>query len=183
MPTGRPDTALDRGGAVSWVWFDLCQEATGSVFASAPVWSDVGHSAGVLCAWAAELEQPTRTATKIDPRAIDASGDGGWVSLALAPPGISLPFDDPAVTHATRMVLAMAPADAFSTLVEGDDRCRGALTGVRGELGRLGYDPFANLFPTVVLRVGPGLLGHMPAPAGPSTQRYGGANPWPWDRF
>ena len=77
----------------------------------------------------------------------------------------------------------MAPADAFSTLLEGDDRCRGALTGVRGELGRLGYDPFANLFPVVVLRVGPGLLGHVPTPVGPSIQRYGGANPWPWDRF
>jgi len=138
---------------------------------------------GFLGAWPAESDRPTRTAAKIDARAIDGTGQGGWVSLVTAPPGLFLPFDDPAVAHATRMVLAMAPADVFSTLVEGDDRCLGALTGMHGDSGRLGYDPFANLFPAVVLRVGPGILGHMPMPVGPSTQRYGGANPWPGDRF
>jgi len=168
---------------VSWVWFDLCPAPSGSVLASAPVWADDGGSAGVLCAWARELAQPSPSATKIDARAIDASGDGGWVSLAQAPHGLFLPFDDPAVAQATRTVLGMPPADVFSTLLEGDARCRGAVTGMHGDPSRLGYDPFAHLFPAVVLRVGPGMLGHMPAPVGPSTQRYGGANPWPWDRF
>jgi len=169
---------------MSWAWFDLCQEpTTGSVLASAPAWTEDGRPAGALCAWAAERERPTPTAAKVDARAVDASGEDGWVSLVMAPPGIFLPFDDTAVAHATRMVLGMPPADVFSTLVEGDDRCRGALTGMHGEPGRLGYDPFANLFPAVVLQVGSGLLGRMPAPVGPSTQRYGGSNPWPWDRF
>jgi hypothetical protein len=169
---------------MSWVWFDLCRAPPDdSVLASAPAWTKDGRSAGALCAWAAEREQPTPSATKVDARAVDGSGGDGWVSLVLAPPGVFLPFDDPAVAQATRMVLGMPPADVFSTLVEGDDRCRGALTGMHEEPGRLGYDPFANLFPVVVLGVGPGLLGRMPAPVGPSTQRYGGANPWPWDRF
>jgi len=171
---------------VSWAWFDFGAVPTAASLASAETWSVDGRAAGFLTAWSAEVEQPTPTAAKIDARAIDAAGDGGWVSLVIAPPGLFLPFDDPAVAHATRMVLAMAPADVFSTLVEGDDRCRGALTAVTGEPGqpgRLEYDPFATLFPAVVLRVGPGILGHMPAPVGPSIQRYGGANPWPWDRF
>lgn len=169
---------------MSWVWFDRCREPmAGAVVASAAVWDEDGRAAGVLCAWAGNREQPTPTASKLDARAVDASGDDGWVSLAIGRSGASLPFDDPAVAQATRRVLGMPPADVFSTLVEGDDRCRGALTGVHGEPGRLGYDPFANLFPAVVLRVGPGLLGRMPAPAGPSIQRYGASNPWPWDRF
>jgi len=169
---------------MSWVWFDLCQEqTTDSVLASASAWTEDGRTAGVLCAWSGDREQPTPTASKLDARAVDAFGEEGWVSLAIGRRGACLPFDDPAVTHATRMVLGMPPADIFSTLVEGDDRCRGSLTGMHRERGRLGYDPFANLFPAVVLRVGPGLLGRMPAPVGPSTQRYGSSNPWPWDRF
>lgn len=168
---------------MSWAWFAFGAEPTGTSLASAPAWSVDGRSVGFLTAWSAEVEQPTPTAAKIDSRAIDPAGGSGWVSLAIAPPGLFLAFDDPAVAHATRTVLAMAPADVFSTLVEGDDRCRGALTAMHGEPGRLGYDPFANLFPAVVLRVGPGILGNMPAPVGPSIQRCGGANPWPWDRF
>ena len=168
---------------MSWAWFDLGAEPTGTVLASAEAWSVDGRFIGFLTAWSAEVDQPTPTAAKIDARAIDAAGDGGWVSLVIAPPGLFLPFDDPAVAQATRMVLSMTPPDVFSTLVEGDARCRGALTAMHGERGRLGYDPFANLFPAVALRVGPGILGRMPAPVGPSIQRYGGANPWPWDRF
>lgn len=168
---------------MSWSWFDFGAEPAGPTLATARAWSVDGRSLGFLAAWPADEDQPTPTAAKIDSRAIDAAGGGGWVSLVLGPPGLFLPFDDPAVTQATRMVLAMPPADIFSTLVEGDDRCRGALTGGHGDTGRLGYDPFANLFPALILRVEPGILGRMPAPVGPCTQRYGGGNPWPWDRF
>lgn len=168
---------------MSWVWFDLCPESEGPVLASALAWNKDGSAAGVLSAWAGELTQPSPAATKIDARAIDASGGEGWISLALAPAAMFLPFDDPAVAQATRMVLSMPPADVFSTLLDGNARCRGAVTGMHGDASRLSFDPFANLFPTLVLRVGPGILGHMPAPAGPSTQRYGAADPWPWDRF
>ncbi len=168
---------------MSWAWFDRCGQPAPGVVASAPVWTADGARAGFFCAWDHSAAQPSSTASKIDGRAIDAQGGPGWVSLVLAPPGLFLPFDDPAVAHATRMVLSMPPADIVSTLVEGDDRCRGAFTGERERSGRLAYDPFATLFPAVTLRVGAGFLGHMPAPTGPSTQRYGGGNPWPWDRF
>ncbi len=57
------------------------------------------------------------------------------------------------------MVLSMPPADVFSTLVHGDDRCVGALTGSYVSPGELAHDPFAYLFPTVVLRVERGYWG------------------------
>jgi hypothetical protein len=44
-------------------------------------------------------------------------------------------------------------------------------------------DPFARVFPALVLRVDGGLFGHCAPPAGPVIERYGSANPWPWDRF
>jgi len=168
---------------VSWLWFDLCPDpATGTV-ASARVSDANGTPQGVLCAWASDQDRPTPTAAKVDSRAIDPSGEPGSVSLVLAPDGLYLPFDDPAVAHATRMVLAMSPADVCSTLVDGDDRFRGSLTGTHGDDGRLRYDPFGVLFPAVVLRVEAGILGRMSSPVGPVTQRYGATNPWPWDRF
>ncbi len=168
---------------MSWLWFDLCPGPTTATLASAAVSDADGGDRGVLCAWPAAQDRPTPTAAKIDSRAIDPAGQPGSVSLVLAPDGLSLPFDDPAVAHATRMILTMPPADLFSTLVEGDDRCRGSLTGMHGDSGRLKYDPFGVLFPAVVLKVGVGILGRMPSPVGPVTQRYGATNPWPWDRF
>jgi len=96
---------------VSWAWFDFCAEHARSCLASAQAWSVDGRCGGFLMAWSAEQDQPTPTAAKIDTRAIDAAGAGGWVSLVIGPAGMSLPFDDPAVVHASRMILAMAPAD------------------------------------------------------------------------
>lgn len=170
---------------MSWVWLDLCQEPVAGTVAAVRVYDDGddGRPRGMLCVWRQDQPRPSAVAAKIDERAIDPSGGSGWVSLARAPAGLYLPFDDPAVAQATRMVLAMAPADVFSTLVEGDDRCIGAVTGTHDARDQLAYDPFANLFPTVVLRVDAGFMGRMPAPVGPVTQRYGAGNPWPWDRF
>jgi len=34
-----------------------------------------------------------------------------------------------------------------------------------------------------VLEVGEGLFGRVAPPAGPVIERYGSANPWPWDRY
>jgi len=31
--------------------------------------------------------------------------------------------------------------------------------------------------------VSAGVMGAASAPAGPTIERYGSANPWPWDRF
>ena len=50
-------------------------------------------------------------------------------------------------------------------------------------VARLADDPFARIFPASILRVGPGVVGVTTAPVGPTIERYGSANPWPWDRF
>lgn len=168
---------------MSWVWLDLSPEPVARTMASARAFGPDGRPRGVLCAWRPDDPRRPATAAKIDCRAVDPYGDGGWISLARAPGGLSLPFDDPAVARATRTILSMPPADVFSTLVEGDDRCVGALTAMHDASGRLQYDPFGYIFPAVLLRVDEGILGRMPAPTGPGTQRYGADNPWPWDRF
>ena len=168
---------------MSWVWFDLCPGPVTDALASAAAYDEQGREIGTLAAWRHDVPRPSPSAAKVDQRAVDPSGAAGWVSWARGADGLFLPFDDPAVAQATRMVMSMPPAGVFSTLVEGDDRCVGALTATYGDRRELTYDPFANLFPTIVLRVEAGVLGRMPAPTGPVTQRYGADNPWPWDRF
>jgi hypothetical protein len=44
-------------------------------------------------------------------------------------------------------------------------------------------DPFARIFPARLLRVEAGLFGRVPPPGGPTIERYGSAQPWPWDRY
>lgn len=168
---------------MSWCWFATRTERPDNAMATAAATSTDGRDAGFLAAWDADHDEPDGGA-RIDARAIDPGGAGAVVSLALAPPGVSLLFDDVAVSQAIRSVLSMSPPDALSTLSQGDARFVGAVTVVHGDdLGRLGHDPFAAVFPARLLRVEPGLFGRMPAPAGPVTQRYGAGNPWPWDRF
>jgi hypothetical protein len=60
------------------------------------------------------------------------------------------------------------------------------VTVARGEHdeARLLWDaPFARVFPARLVRVPAGLFGRVPPPAGPVIERYGSAQPWPWDRF
>ena len=60
----------------------------------------------------------------------------------------------------------------------------GALTVARADrVARLRDDPFARVFPQRILRVDAGALARVPPPCGPTIERYGSANPWPWDRF
>ena len=94
-------------------------------------------------------------------------------------------FDDPAVQQARRRVLAGRPAALVSTLLADDSHFAGALTLRRGPgaLELLRDDPFARVAPASLLHVGPGLLGRVPAPTGPTIERHGSAQPWPWDRF
>jgi len=163
-------------------WLAVCATRPPDALAAA----DFGVEArdgGVLAAWSAD-DEPVPGAVKIDPRCIDPEGEGAWVSLVLAPRGTWLLFDDIAVSHAIRSALAAPPVDVVSTLVTGDDRFVGALTAVHGDdRTRLRHDPFGALFPPRLLRISAGLLGRTPTPVGPMTQRYGAANPWPWDRF
>ena len=143
----------------------------------------VDGGSAYLVAWRSDMA-PVPGAAKVDPRAIDPEGPPGRASLGLAPDRAWLPFDDVAVSQAMRAAMTVRPVDVLSTLVVGDDRFTGALTAVHGDDdAALDDDPFAALFPTQRVRLGAGLLGRTPTPVGPSIQRYGAANPWPWDRF
>ena len=147
-------------------------------------WIDVDGEGGIAV-WV-QRAKPARGARRIDPRIVDPAGAPCLVSLVLPPPGVSLLFDDPAVQEARRRVLAAPPFDAVSTLLRDSSHFEGAVTVARGERDerRLRWeDPFARVFPARLLRVGSGVFGTVPAPAGPAIERYGSAQPWPWDRF
>jgi hypothetical protein len=163
---------------VSWCWLARASERPDGAFAAAGL-----SSGGFLAAFPAS-DPPPEGARKVDVRAIDPDGDPALASLVLAPDGVTIAFDDPAVSGALRAVLAATWPDVLSTLVVGDSRFAGAVTAIRnGDRSRLAADPFARIFPAELVGVGPGLLGRTPMPTGPVIQRYGGGEPWPWDRF
>jgi hypothetical protein len=164
-------------------WLALVDRAPDGATAHAPAWTLDGDRAGVLAAWL-RPGKPLRHARRADPRVVDPAGAPALVSLVLAPPGVRVLFDDLAVQQARRAVLARPPFDAVTTLLSDSSHFEGALTVARGALAeRLADDPFARVFPARLLRVGAGLLGAAPPPAGPTIERYGSAQPWPWDRF
>jgi hypothetical protein len=164
---------------VSWAWLALVQEWPEDADAAAKA-----DGAGFLAAWLRRAK-PVREARRVDARLIDPGGDPALVSLVLPTAGVSLLFDDPAVQHARRRVLAGPPFDAVSTLLRDSSHFEGAVTVARGgDEQRLRWDdPFARVFPARLLRVESGLFGRVPPPAGPTIERYGSAQPWPWDRF
>jgi hypothetical protein len=166
---------------VSWCWFDHLAaagaEAEGAL-ASAEVREPDGRPAGRLAAWPPG-RKPTRTATRMDARVVNPTGPAGCVSLVLIPREVAPLFDDPAVSQALRAVLSWPPRGAVSTLVRDAVHFAGAVTIDHGEHpDRLADDPFARLHPARLLRLGPGLFGHVPPPSGPAIQRYAG-KPWP----
>ena len=61
----------------------------------------------------------------------------------------------------------------------------GAITVARSPDAKwwLRDDPFARILPRTLLAVDAGILGTVAAPTGPTIERYGSGNPWPWDRF
>ncbi len=169
---------------MSRCWLALVAQAPEGALASAGAFAQDGTPAGFLAAWR-QRAKPGRGALRVDGRIIDRDGGEAWVSLVLAPPGVRVPFDDLAVQQARRDVLARTPADAVSTLLRDDSHFEGAVTVARGPAAhdRLSDDPFARVFPARLLRVEAGMLGRTLPPAGPTIERYGSANPWPWDRF
>lgn len=168
---------------MSWCWLALRHAVPFDALAAAAVDDERGAPAGFLCSWSGNVARPS-DAAKVDTRAIDPAGTAAHVSLVIPPRGMTLPFDDAAVSQALRAVLQRPPLDVFTTLLLGDSRFAGALSAVRGGSSwRLDDDPFAAIFPAQRLHVGQGILGHMAAPAGPVIQRYGSDEPWPWDRF
>jgi hypothetical protein len=164
---------------LSWAWLALVEHAPADADASAA--TDTGE---FLAAWVRRAK-PVRDALRVDARIVDPMGAPALVSLVLPSSGVRLLFDDPAVQEARRRVLAGAPFDAVSTLLRDSSHFEGAVTVARdGDERRLPWDdPFARIFPARVMRVEAGLLGRVPAPAGPTIERYGSEQPWPWDRF
>ena len=163
---------------MTWCWLARVDVRPEDAFAAAEL-----SSGGLLAAFAADRPAPP-CERKVDARGIDPDGAPALASLVLPPDGVTIPFDDPAVSEALRTALAAPWPDVLSTLVVEESRFAGALTAVRdGDRARLAADPFARIFPAELVEVGPGLLGATPAPTGPMIQRYGGGEPWPWDQF
>lgn len=161
-----------------WHWLALCADPPVDALAVAELQALDGTSAGFIAAWRRDHRRP-EAALGIDARAIDPGGVPAWLSLALAPVGMRLLFDDPAVAWALRRVLAGPRVRAMSTLTLDSATIGGALTAYDAcPRASQADDPFARLFPTRVLRVGPGFIGSMDPPTGPGIQRYSGS-PWP----
>ena len=168
---------------MSWCWLDLVPEPPAGATAHAAAFEADGAAAGWLAVWRRRA-RPTRSARRVDDRIVDPDGEAAWISLVRPTEGVRLPFDDLAVQHARRRVLAEPPADALSTLLSDASHFEGAITVRRGEARTLlRDDPFTRVFPARVLRVEAGVLGRVPPPCGPTIERYGSAQPWPWDRY
>ncbi|MBV8219375.1 MAG: hypothetical protein JO325_12990 [Solirubrobacterales bacterium] len=169
---------------MSRCWLALIEDKVGSADATARAFTLDGRRAGTLAAWRQQAK-PVRQALRVDERLIDPDGGPAWISLVLAPPGIRLPFDDLAVQQARRRVLMHAPLAAVSTLLRDDSHFEGAISVARSPDAKrwLETDPFARIFPGTFLEVEKGILGSVAAPTGPTIERYGSGNPWPWDRF
>jgi hypothetical protein len=170
--------------ARSWCWLALVDDPPRDADAAAPARELDGTPAGTLAAWRRQ-GRPVRDARRVDARLVDPDGAAATVSLVRPPHGVTLLFDDLAIQHARRRVLAGPRFDAVATLLSDASHFEGAITVARGEaqIARLRDDPFARIFAARILTVGAGVLGTLPPPAGPTIERYGSANPWPWDRF
>jgi hypothetical protein len=168
---------------VSWAWLALLDTRPPDADAAARALEADDAPAGWLAMWVRRA-RPVADARRVDARLLDRAGAPAHVSLVRPPPGVELPFDDLAVQQARRAVLAAPPFDAVTTLLRDSSHFEGSLTVARGpDVERLRDDPFARVFPARILRIDAGVLGVVPAPAGPVIERYGSAEPWPSDRF
>ena len=169
---------------MSRCWLALVEGPAHGADAAAPALTLDGRQAGTLAAWNRRAK-PVRQALRVDERLIDPHGAAGWISLVLPPSGVRLAFDDLAVQQARRLVMLHPFPAAVSTLLRDDSHFEGAITVVRSaeDEQRLRDDPFARVFPARLLAVEAGILGAVSPPTGPTIERYGSANPWPWDRF
>lgn len=168
---------------MSWCWLALVHDPPDGADASAAVADRNGAPAGWLATWFGR-RKPLRSARRIDVRIVDSQGPAAWVSLVRPPDGVRLPFDDLAVQQARRDVLGRPAQEAVSTLLSDASHFEGSITVARGAgVARLADDPFARVFPARILSVEAGLLGSVTPPCGPTIERYGSAQPWPWDRY
>jgi hypothetical protein len=166
---------------MTWCWLDLVDATPDGAAASAAVFELDGAPAGRLAAWRRRA-RPARSAVRIDDRVVDPDGEPAWISLVRPPRGVRLAFDDLAVQEARRRVLAGTPPRAVTTFLTDASHFEGALTA-RDSVEQLRDDPFARVFGARILRVEAGLLGRVLLPCGPTIERYGSEQPWPWHRY
>jgi len=139
---------------MSWAWLALVDQRPEDADAAASVRDIAGEPAGVLAAWRRHAK-PVRHARRVDARIVDPQGAAARVSLVLPPAGARLAFDDVAVQHARRELLAGEPFDAVSSLLTDDSHFEGSILVARGaDTGRLADDPFARVFRARLLDVG-----------------------------
>ena len=169
---------------MSWVWIDLVAERPAAASLAAAATLADGEPAGYLAAWRRQ-GRPTRTARRAWDAILDPDGAPATISLVRPPEGVRLKFDDLAVQQARRVVLRLRPWDLATTLLSDASHFEGSIVAARGPDARrrVGADPFARIFPALVLDIAGGLLGHLAPPAGPTIERYGSDQPWPSDRF
>jgi hypothetical protein len=166
---------------VTWCWLARTGQPPEGALAAAELHAPGGTPAGWLAVWPAG-RKPTRDAVRMDGRLVDPGGAAAWISLVLPDRDHAPIFDDTAVSGALRAVLAGPASDGVSTLVRDATHFAGAVTVRRRDAAFLGADPFARVAAAEILRVGAGLFGRVPPPAGPVTQRYSG-KPWPLAGF
>ena len=169
---------------MNWVWIDLVAERPESATLAATATFAGGEPAGWLAAWRRQ-GRPTHTALRAWDAILDPEGAPATISLVRAPDGVRLKFDDLAVQQARRVVLQLRPSDLVTTLLSDASHFEGSILGARGPDAprRARDDPFARIFPELVLDIGGGMLGSVAPPAGPTIERYGSDQPWPSDRF
>jgi hypothetical protein len=125
----------------------------------------------------------------------EAEPANGWYASVSADLGsAALEFDDPTISGALHRTLASylpligRRLIGISTLMADWRRCAGCLTvfeaGSDAEARVLAAnDPWRAVFAGRLFRLERAIVRRAPAPAGPGTQRYGGANPWPGGSF
>ncbi len=161
-----------------WVWLALVPESPPEALAAAPVTGADGRPAGVLAAWPSG-PKPVPGVLRCDAAGIDPAGEPAWASYVVVPAELAPLYDDDVVSQSIRTVLQDPAPAGVSTLTRDTSHFAGSLLWIRDEQpDRLRDDPFARIHPPLVLRVGAGLLGAPPTPAGPAGQRYAG-KPWP----
>jgi hypothetical protein len=123
-----------------------------------------------------------------------APADGWYLSAPADLGTVALEFDDPAVVGAIQRTLGSylpllgRRLIATSTLMSDWRHCAGALTAfeARSEAEArtlAANDPWQAIFRGRLFRLERAIVRRVAPPAGPSTQRYGSANPWPGGAF
>jgi hypothetical protein len=170
---------LDAGSGRGQLWF-LERGAWKEALAAAAV---EGREQRVLRVWDEVVAEG----------AVDQA-HGWYLSAPADLVSAALDFDDPTVVGAIKRTLASylpllgRRLIATSTLMPYWRRCAGALTAFEAESDAeaqalAANDPWRAVFSGRLFRLERAIVRRVPAPAGPNTQRYGGANPWPGGTF